>query len=136
MIQQLKNRNRAKDPHFRAPIWMLTRAMFKELVRLGKDRSGTVSLMQSPLQGIHLEDEPRHTDPGPGPGSVGNDDAVVARQKILRQACRGAKSLNIMDVCQCLQGLAAVNLRCGVWVGMICTYGYTYSRIGGTHNDT
>ena len=40
-------------------------------------------------------------------------DDVSSRGRVLIQACEGASiSLNIIDVCQCLQGLASVSLRC------------------------
>ena len=97
MVRQLKNRNRSRDPSFRALMWSLTATMMVELIRQGGGDTAA----------HHQETRPMVDRPPPEGIPLGDS----TRRRILSQALEGAQEFNIMDVCQCLQGLAAVNLR-------------------------
>ena len=95
LLRFSRNRRRAFEPTLKGTCWALSRHLTHELVRLGRSHT------QQQQGGQQAE----------GRGDSVEAEEEDGRLEVLELARLGASCLNFIDVCQCIQGLAAVDIR-------------------------
>ncbi|GAX81437.1 hypothetical protein CEUSTIGMA_g8867.t1 [Chlamydomonas eustigma] len=85
LSQSSHNRALLRSPTYKGTCWGLSRDLLKELLRLGKR--------------------------GAGQGVAGGGKTDHEPEAVLDAALAGAQYMNMIDVCQCLQGLAGAHTR-------------------------
>ena len=121
LLRFSRNRRRAFEPTLKGTCWALSRHLTRELVRLGRSHwQHQEGGRQQGVQRQYPEGQQQEGGQQQQQGGqqlelredyLGETAAEDGRLEVLELARLGASCLNFIDVCQCIQGRAAVDIR-------------------------